>query len=178
MSGLRQAQEDRRSIVHPPHLQAAKVAQGALCDAFGKQEAVAQEVGRSQGRISAWCGRNTPDFMPLDAIDTIEDRIVGLPGWPHVTRWLARRRGLLLVPRPFLRPIGEWGRSLKLLTAEFGEVAYRVVAALGDADSPGEVTAAEIRRADFLAGLDELAEQVARMRAMAVHVLETEEEGG
>lgn len=161
-----------RDIILPPHLQAAKAASRDLVRAFGGQEVAAEEAHRSQSRICAYGHANMADFMPVDVVDVLEERTQGLPGWPHVTRWLARRRGLLLVPRPVQSLAGAWGACLKRMTKEFGEVAQRIVDAVGDPDTPGEVTAAEIRATRLVEELDELAEQVARARAMAVHILE------
>jgi hypothetical protein len=89
-----------RDLRLPPHLQSAKVAFGELVDAFGGQVAVAAETGRSQSRISDYAHRNRSDFAPLDVIDALEARTVGMAGHPHVTAWLARRRGYELVKLP------------------------------------------------------------------------------
>lgn len=89
-----------RTVRHPSHLQSAKLAFAALTDAFGGQVAAAEETGKSQPRISAYGHANTADFPPLDVIDALEARTVGAPGHPHVTSWLARRRGYALVQLP------------------------------------------------------------------------------
>jgi hypothetical protein len=91
---------DQRTITLAPHLQSAKVAFGDLVDAFGGQVAVAAETGRSQSRISDYAHRNRADFPPLDVIDALEARTVGVAGHPHVTAWLAKRRGYELVKLP------------------------------------------------------------------------------
>jgi hypothetical protein len=90
-----------------PHLQSAKIAFGELVDTYGDQAAAAQETGKGQSRICAYISRNMPDFAPLDVIDCLEDRTVGKDGWPHVTSWLARRRGAELVfpPDPSAPPM-------------------------------------------------------------------------
>lgn len=89
-----------RDLILPPHLQGAKIAFGALVDSFGGQVAAAAETGKSQPRLSAYCHRNTLDFAPIDVIDTLEAQTVGHPGHPHVTAWLARRRGYEMVKLP------------------------------------------------------------------------------
>jgi hypothetical protein len=89
-----------RTLTLPPHLQSAKIAFGELVDAFGGQVAGAAETGKSQSRICAYAHPNTPDFAPLDVIDALEARTVGTTGHPHVTAWLARRRGFELVKLP------------------------------------------------------------------------------
>ncbi|HVM38320.1 MAG TPA: hypothetical protein VM265_08040 [Sphingomicrobium sp.] len=162
----------QRELTHPPHLQAGKLAFAELVTAFGGQVAAAAETGKSQQRISDYGHRNTGDFAPVDVIDCLEERTVGTAGAPHVTRWLARRRGMMLVPLPQLQPSGAWGCSLRRIAKEFGDVAGRVCEAIGNPDSPGEVTADEIRQHQLVRELDELAEQVARMRALAVHTID------
>lgn len=89
-----------RTLQLPSHLQSGKIAFGELVDAFGGQAAASAETGKAQPRISAYGHRNTADFPPLDVIDTLEDRTVGAAGHPHVTAWLARRRGFELVKAP------------------------------------------------------------------------------
>lgn len=84
----------------PPHLQGAKIAWRELVDAYGGQEAASAETNKAQSRISAYGSMNTVDFAPIDVIDTLEARTVGSPGHPHVTAWLARRRGYELVKAP------------------------------------------------------------------------------
>lgn len=132
-----------RSIVHPPHLQDAKVATDALIDAFGKQQSVAELVGRSQSRVSDWGRNNTPDFIPLDAIDAIEARTEGLPGWPHLTSWLCRRRGGIFLRLPSLSASGCWGRMTARLAKEAGAVTSGLCADLAD---DNDVSPAEARK--------------------------------
>jgi hypothetical protein len=129
-----------RSIVHPPHLQDAKVAFEELCDRFGRQEKVATLVGRAQSRVSDWGRSNTPDFPPIDAIDALEARTEGLPGWPQMTRWLCRRRGGEFLPLPRLDTVGCWGRMTATLAKEAGDLTGGLCADLADDMdvSPGE----------------------------------------
>ena len=89
-----------RTLTLPPHLQGVKIAFGELVDAFGGQAAAAAETGKGQSRISNYGLTNTADFAPIDVIDTLEARTVGTAGHPHVTAWLARRRGYELVKLP------------------------------------------------------------------------------
>ncbi len=84
----------------PPHLQSAKVTFADLVEAFGGQGKASAETGKGQSRISSYGLTNTADFPPLDVIDFLEARTVGMPGHPHVTRWLCRRRGGEFVQLP------------------------------------------------------------------------------
>lgn len=150
-----------RSIVHPPHLQAGKAATKALIGAFGGQDAAEAETGRAQSRFSAYGGPNTPDFMPLDLIDTLEDRTVGMPGWPHVTRWLVRRRGGIFVRLPDRAPcLGDLQCELGAVSRETGDV----LVALGDALRDGRVTRAE--RATIHAEIAHAQERLALLDAL------------
>lgn len=149
-----------RTIVHPAHLQDAKVATDELCDAFGKQQAVAELVGRSQSVVSDWGRTNTAPFIPLDAIDALEARTAGYPGWPHVTRWLCRRRGGEFLPLPKLEQSGCWGRMTATLAKEAGEVTSGLCADLAD---DNDVSPAEARRR--LKDADELVRIAVELRS-------------
>lgn len=166
-----------RTLQHAPALQAGKEASKALVRAAGGGEAAEGYCSKSQPRLSAYGLPNTPDFMPIDVVRDLEAITHGGAGHPIVTRWLAKEAGYLLVERPKPGLGGSWGRSLQDLGREFGEVSGSVCGALGDPDTPGAVTAAEVRDHRIVENLDELAELVARMRAMAVHVLESGQQG-
>jgi hypothetical protein len=132
-----------RDLVHPPHLQGGKAAFRELLEAFGGQVAASVETGRSQPRLSAYAHPNTADFAPLDVIDALEDRTRGLPGFPHVTRWRARRLGFELVPLPeaiLAGPSPAWGLMASRLAKEAGDVTSAICAGLADDSdiSPGE----------------------------------------
>lgn len=114
---------DARSIVHPPELQAGKAASKALIRAFGGQEAAEAHTGKSQSQLSAYGGRNTPFFMPIDVVAALEGSTHGLPGHPHVTRWLAREAGYGLVRLPDAKaPPTQWSGFIAQLGKEAGEV--------------------------------------------------------
>jgi hypothetical protein len=163
-----------RTIVHAPHLQAGKAASKALVRAAGGQEAAEAMTGRRQSCFSDYGSPHTPAFMPVNLVHALEAVTHGTPNHPQVTRWLASEAGYLLVPRPNAGDGRNWGRSLQALGREFGEASGRVCQALGDADTPGRVTAAEIRDLKLIEQLDALAENVACMRAMATEAIERE----
>lgn len=82
-----------RTVTLTPDEQAGKAAFKALAKAFGGQEAVEAEFGVRQQKVSDMGLPNVAEFPTLNLIDALEERTVGYPGWPHVTAWLARRRG-------------------------------------------------------------------------------------
>jgi hypothetical protein len=127
-----------RELTLPPHQQGGKLAFAELTDAFGGQVAASAETGKSQSRICAYGHCNTADFPPLDVIDALEARTVGTPGHPHVTQWLARRRGYELVklPDPSAPPMS-WSALLSETITASGELAGRI---LGDLSAAGEIS--------------------------------------
>lgn len=133
-----------RTLTLPPHLQSAKLAFGALTDAFGGQVAAAAETGKSQPRICAYAHLNTPDFPPLDVIDALEARTVGTPGHPHVTGWLARRRGYELVrlPDPSAPPMS-WAALTGETVKASGQLASGILA---DLTPDGSISASDAWR--------------------------------
>lgn len=133
-----------RDLVLPSHHQSAKLAFGALLDAFGGQSAAAAETGRSQPRISAYAHLNMADFPPLDVIDALEARTVGVAGHPHVTTWLARRRGFELVklPDPSAPPM-----PLTALLSEVAKAAGQLTAGiLGELSAECDISPSEAWR--------------------------------
>jgi hypothetical protein len=142
-----------RSIIHPPHLQGAKAAFRELVAAFGGQVPASVETGKCQSRISAYGHRNTTDFPPLDVVDALEERTHGLPGHPHVTRWLARRRGCELVrlPDPAM-PETVWSSMVSRLAKEAGELMSGVCHDLGSENdiSPAEARGRLVDAADLV----------------------------
>lgn len=78
----------------PVQLSPAELALKLACreavEAAGGQVLVAGETGRCQSRISDYCNPNRGEFMPADVIRRVEALGRGRPGWPHVTRALAR----------------------------------------------------------------------------------------
>lgn len=127
-----------RTLRVAPHLQGGKLAFAELVDAFGGQAEATKETGKAQSRISSYGLTNTPDFAPLDVIDALEARTVGIVGWPHVTRWLCRRRGgeFVAVPDASAAPV-----ALTALVADLvrscGQFGAGILDA-GDELGPGE----------------------------------------
>jgi len=160
-----------RTIQLPPALQAGKAATKALIRAAGGQEAAAAETSKSQPRLSAYGLPNTDDFIPIDTVAALEAVTHGLPGHPHVTRWLAREAGYDLVRRPTApAAAGDWHAALAAVSKESGEAVSLVLGALGD----GMVDKAEVRSQRILENIDEAIEKLVALRALA----EAAPEGG
>jgi hypothetical protein len=134
-----------RTAFVAPHLQALKLAFSDSVGAFGKQEAAAAEVGRSQGRLCDYGRPNVDVFPPLDVIDALEARTEGTPGWPHVTRALCRRRGGAFVALPAAR--GRLGTRWSRFVADLGKEAGELISGIcRDLDDDNDVSPAEARR--------------------------------
>ena len=125
-----------RDAVLPPHQQDVKAAFVDLVRAYGGQEAASALVGGRvrQQAISDFGLRNVPAFAPLDIVIELERRTVGAPGWPHVTRALARTHDLLLVtpPRAATDAAGDLVGQLGCLAGACGRLHESAGAALAD----------------------------------------------
>lgn len=153
-----------RSATLSPDLQSGKAATKALVRAFGGQEAAAEETGYRQQRISDFGLPNVAEFAPLDFVALLEERTEGTAGWPHVTRWLARRTGHALVRLP-QGGIDENGLrdSVMIITRELGDTAAALTEALNP-DSPGGVTVTPEEARSVLTELDQMLEAAAALR--------------
>lgn len=152
-----------RTLVLSPDQQSGKAAFAASVKAFGGQEAASAETGVRRQKISDMGLPNVAEYPTLDLIDALEERTVGLPGWPHVTTWLSRRRGGVFVPLPQGEPDAE-GIMLTVaeLAGELGDVSRAVSEAVSASGDGGrEVTADEARAAlRELDGLDRTSAQL------------------
>lgn len=153
-----------RCVTLTPDQQSGKAAFKALAKAYGGQQAVEAETGVRQQEISDFGLPNVAKFASIDLIDFLEDRTVGLPGWPHVTSWLCRRRGGVFVP---LADGSADADALMItvaqLAAELGDVSRALSAAVCASGEGGrDVTQAEAAAA--LAELDGLDRVSAQLR--------------
>jgi hypothetical protein len=129
-----------RDLMLPPELQAGKAATAALIRAFGGQEAAAAETGKRQSRFSDYGSPHTADFISIADVRTLEVATHGHPGHPHVTRWLARQTGHVLVRLPEAAACaGDLQCELGAVSKETGDV----LVALGEGLRDGKLTAAE-----------------------------------
>lgn len=159
-----------RTVTLPPRLQAGKSAFSDLVSAFGGQEAASARTGKSQSRICAYGHKNMADFPPLDVVAELERDTVGLPGHPHVARWLARQTGHVLVALPTAKPDGhDLCKALGDCQREAGEASARVLEAFA---TNHEITADEIRQADIRGEVQQAIEAFVRLAAMLDAVLD------
>lgn len=154
----------------PDQLQHKKCAR-RLIRAVGGIETAATFCRVSDTQLSDYQNPNILAFMPSDVIADLEANTVGQPDHPVMTRHLARLAGDLLVKAPCALA-GPWGRTLRELSKDFGEVSGTICDCLGDDATPGEITGEEVREHDLIGKLDQLAEIVAEMRAQAVAAVE------
>jgi hypothetical protein len=159
-----------RNIVHPPALQAGKAATKALIRAAGGQEEAAPLTGRSQPRLSSYCGPNTDAFIPVDAVAALEAVTHGHPGHPHVTRWLAREAGYALLPLSRFRSAatGELHRAVGRVAKEANDVVATTCEALAD----GKLDKAESRRKRIIPNIDEAIDRLCELRCLVVEIEE------
>ena len=112
--------------------------------AAGGLEVCARETGLSTSQLSRCCSPNTPDSIAVRDAVTIESIGHGVAGHPHILRAMARLLGFVLVPLP--QALGDSSgaaASVMRLTAELGDVANCICAALAD---DGEIDAPEAER--------------------------------
>lgn len=163
---------DRRTVQHPPHLQAGKKAFRDLVSAFGGSVAAGAEVEKSQSRISAYGLPNTADFPPIDVVVALEQCTHGTAGHPHVLRWHARQLGYVLLKLPVCRKAAaSWHRAMAAVSREVSDIIERVCTALSDE----KVTAAEARR--IREEIAEAHERLAELDALCIQIIDGEEEG-
>lgn len=152
----------RRDLVHAPPVLALKVASRALVGGVGGTDAAGAALGARHQRMSD-CGLpNTPDFLRIDEVATLEELTVGQPGWPWVTRALAARQGFVLLAVPQMGALpAEWHEALGSMVKEVGDVTQRVCAALSD----GHVCTDDGRDIDREIG--EAIEKLVQLRALS-----------
>lgn len=161
-----------RNLTLPPQQQALKTACRQLIRAFGGQEAAGEELGCSQSRLSDWGNPNTADFMPVGAVLRLEAATHGTAGHPHVSSWLARAAGFVLVRLPNAPSgAGSWHQAMGRVAKDVGEVMERICTALSD---DGAVSAREVRDGKVIEEIDQAIEQLVAMRALAVATIEGE----
>lgn len=143
---------EARDVALPAVDQDIKADQRALIRAYGGQVPTAALLGRTQSRYSDAGSNSTRVFLTTREVAELEDRTAGTPGYPIVTRGLARRQGFELVVRPRALPapehmIGCAGQLLK----EGGDVIERIGKALSnDGKIEADEAAAISREADEL----------------------------
>lgn len=101
--------------------------------AAGGLEDCARETGLSTSQISRCSSRDHRDSLTLRAAVTIDDLSHGAPGAPHILRAFGRLMNCVVIPMPD-GPADADGllQSVMELTAELGDVAQSIRAALSD----------------------------------------------
>ncbi|MES2494609.1 MAG: hypothetical protein V4618_00715 [Pseudomonadota bacterium] len=157
-----------------PEKQGLKVATKALVGAVGGQEACPGFARYTRHQAYSEFGSVGHDdkFMPVDVVIDLEAVTHGMPGHPHVTRYLCDRAGGAFVKLPEAAPdAADWHKQLAALIEESRDVSMRIVEALGDRATPGLVTAAEIRAAKLMDEVNALIGVGVNLRAMFERVL-------
>lgn len=163
----------RRDIIHCPDGLALKKASKGLIRAVGGTDGAAASLSESgerhvrQQRMSDCTNANTADFLRIDEAADLEDLSVGQPGWPHVTRALAKRQGFALLALPE-RVIGDSNlhRALAAAVEETGQATSKSLSILAD----GKATAPEIRELRILDEIDEAIDAWLSLKALVVAI--------
>ncbi|MAW99770.1 MAG: hypothetical protein CMN72_09560 [Sphingomonas sp.] len=145
-------------VVLSPDRQDLKIASRALVRSYGGQHAAAELLPRRHQHYSDCGNPNTEAFLTIDEVAQLEDRTAGLPGYPVVTRAMAKRQGFILIPMPQADEGGAVEALVMELAAEFGDVAQAVREAVADR----KWTKAE--KAEALRQLGEMTAVSARLR--------------
>lgn len=127
-----------------PDKQALKAASGALVRAVGGVEAAEGYCRANFRRLSEYGRPDNDCFMPIDVVADLQTVAHGTPGFPQVTRFLARRDGYALVklPEPGGVSTDNLVAALAQASREHSDIATGMLEALRD----GEVTAEEAKR--------------------------------
>lgn len=120
----------RRDILNTPDDLSIKAATDELISAVGGQQKAEGYSRPDARRYSEYSSPNTNTFIPADAIVALEKRAPRLPGWPHVTRELARQTGhvLVLEPAGVVHPDADVNACAVVHAKESNDVTVRILA--------------------------------------------------
>ena len=108
------------------------------------------------------------EFMPVDVLLDLEPLARNRPGWPHVTRQLAKAQGFTLFREPEVEPDhGDWHEQMGELAAHGAAITSGLCAALR---VDRRVTADEIKEFGLIEQVDDLIADAVKLRAMLVAV--------
>jgi hypothetical protein len=163
----------RRSIQNTPGDLSLKVAAEGLIDAVGGPSKGEGYSRLDRRRASDYVGPNTDAFMPTDIAVALEKRAVGSPGWPQVTREMARQTGHVLVRLPSAGAdvTGDIHRCAAEHAKEASDVTARILLGV----SHGKLTHKVVRGLDLLRECREALERMAQLTAMVAAI---DSEGG
>lgn len=151
-----------------PALQAGKRAVADLIGAAGGGERAAAFCRVGQQKLSDYGSINKPDvFMPVDVIADLEGVTCGLPGAPHVTRYLARRAGFELFALPEAAAAACWHGLLAQFAKEGADVMAKIAT-----HAPEGISAAEVKSSGLIGEIDEAIAILVNMRAAACAIIE------
>lgn len=158
----------RRDLVHSREALELKKAAKGLIRAVGGTDGAAASLTNEQRnvrqqRMSDCTVPNTPDFLRVDEVGELEDLSHGQPGWPHVTRTLAKRQGFALLPLPE-QVVGDTNlhRALSEVVQETNEVVTKALSALSD----NSVTPDEIRDLNIPQEIEEAIQSLANLKSI------------
>lgn len=140
-----------------------KTATRMLVRDAGGLELAAKVTRVERATLSRYENPSTEFFLPADVLLDLE----AANGECHVTRYLARALGHVLIELPRLEGTGAFGEHLGAIAKECGEAISVVGEALA---AGGTITAEEVRELDILREIDEAVEKLMALRAALVQV--------
>lgn len=135
-----------------------KTATRMLVRDAGGLELAAKVTRVERATLSRYENPASEFFLPVDVALDLE----AANGEPHVTRFLARAQGHVLIELPRLEGAGEWGQHLGDIAKECGEAIAVVGQALA---AGGTITAEEVRELHIRREVQEAIEKLAALDA-------------
>lgn len=144
-------------------------ATGDAVHAAGKQVYVSHMLGRSRSTLMAWCNEEAAEFIPVRLVPDLEKMATGQPGWPHITRALARMQGFELFRLPDVDDNqASWLAQVGALSTEAAEITTKICASHADDQ---RVCARDIQNHALIADAEQLVaiavQLLAQLRAVA-----------
>lgn len=149
----------------PVAQQLLKRATRSLVGAVGGGDAASSCCRYRQQKLSAVGNANLPgEFMAIDVVADLEELTRGSPGWPQVTRALARAAGFELVALPDAVADADWLQHIAAISKEAGDCISKIALAAAD----GSVSPADVRAHDLVREFDELIRVAVEGRARVI----------
>jgi hypothetical protein len=98
----------------------------------GGFEAAALNCRVGKSTLARYTDETCDDHAPLDVIADLEPLTRSRPGWPHVTRHLAREQGFVLVSTPEQAGTLDVHTALATATKEHADLTSGLITALAD----------------------------------------------
>ncbi len=143
-------------------------ATGDAIHAAGKQVFVSHMLERSRTAMSGWANEETAEHIPLRLVPELEKLAIGQPGWPHVTRCLAKMQGFELFRLPEAEgESADWLAQAGKLSTEAADIIAKICTAMTDS----RVCAHDVARLNMIEEAETLVGVavgiLARVRAVA-----------